>query len=547
MTFSTQHAFVRRTMGVGETTNRHGRGCSTPQLSAALGLLALACCGAELPQTVATGATAAPVHSLERSVEASGFSLKLSLAPLPNLLFQLDCLSETTLCAPAGYRALWQELGLDADDRTALARWKALRTHHTGRMVAEPALADAALLVAGTHIDLAERQRIAQLRARSLDDFEASIALLTSDAAAHELRRIAERFEPRFAGFWQRSQASSSVYFDDMARLLGDRFLLQMLTRASHFYEHAADSGEIYQINLIVQPHTSNPGTTAYQLERDFLVEAPERGKASDVIDVLMHELCHALLFGMPSTSKLALLEAFSASEDPYAVVDYGVFDEALATSFGNGLVFRHYQPSQDFARHSARNFRSQYTSAGALAAAFFPSFEALLASDVTVTSPEVLRALGQAARASYREKGPRPVDYLHSHVLVASPPWGTASERVRDAAFAGFPYLREFPRLDGEAQRYLLDHPLLNAALYLPSDADLASALAPLGVGSARIAELHSAALRDRGLVYALARSPKSYLFVFLARDAASAGELAESFLALDAMREGPLVEQLH
>lgn len=223
------------------------------------------------------------------------------------------------------------------------------------------------------------------------------------------------------------------------------------------------------------------------------------------------------------------------------------MFDEALATSFGNGLVFRHHRPDKDFAEHTARGFRSGYKGAGALAAAFFPRFEALLASDATVTSPEVLQALSDAARASYRERGPAPVDYLHSHVLVAAPLLRAAAERVRDAAFAGFPYLREYRELDAEAQRFLAERPMLSAAIYLPTDADLDAALAPLGVPTARIVELRGIAARSKGLVYALPRTTKSYLFVFVARDADSAMQLADAFLALREMRDGALIEQLH
>ncbi|HET8936313.1 MAG TPA: hypothetical protein VFN67_22875 [Polyangiales bacterium] len=481
----------------------------------------------------------------ERSLDGPGFSLRLSLAPTPNLLFQLDCVSETVLCAPDGYKALWKELGLDADDEAALIRWRTLRKRHEGVALADATLASAPLLVTGAYVDVAERQRIAGLRARTTSGFEASIALLSNDADAAELRRIAERFEPRFLRFWQRSYAGMSRYFDEMAKLLGDPFLLKTFERVLRFYEHAADGGETYRINLIAQPLTSNPGTTAYQLESDFLIETPERGHAAQMIDVLMHELCHALLFQMPTAAKLRLVQGFIASDDPFALVDYGLFDEALATSFGNGLVFRHYWPDRDFAEHSARGFRSQYKSAGALAAAFLPRFEALLASDVTVTSPEVVRALSEAARASYRAQGPSPIDYLHSHVLVAAPPLKAAAEHVRDAAFAGFPYLREFRALDVDAQRYLAARPQLNAALYLPLDADLFAALAPLDVAAARIAELRSAAARKTGLVYTLRRTNSSYLFVFMATDGESANGLADAFIALREMREGALIEQ--
>jgi hypothetical protein len=56
--------------------------------------------------------------------------------------------------------------------------------------------------------------------------------------------------------------------------------------------------------------------------------------------------------------------------------------------------------------------------------------------------------------------------------------------------------------------------------------------------------AALAALAKRSRGFVYALPRTSKSYAFFFVANDDATMTELVRRFVALDAMREGALVE---
>lgn len=505
-----------------------------------IGILALAGC-APAPRP----ATGPPSATYDQTFEGTGFALRLELAPLPNLIYQLDCLSGAVLCSPDGYRLLWAELKLDAKDEAALVRWKTLRTRHTGTLRVDAAAASAPLLASGAYVDVAERQRIAALRAHDLDAFEAGIALLSSDADARELRGIASGFEPRFMQFWQaKGLAAGAAYFKDLSALLADPFLLATLSRVARFTGHSAESRELYRIHLLVQPRTSNPRLTAYQLEQDFVVEAPEQGKALEVIEVVAHEICHAMVFRMSPADKRVLVDAFVRSDDRYSLVDYGLFDEAFAASVGNGLVWRHYLPGEDFARHSARGFRLLYKPAGALAVALMPRLDALFVSEASIASPAFVDTLARAALASYREHGPTPLDYLHSHVLVATPELAPAAARVRDAAFAFFPYLREFAGLDAEARAYISDHPLVTAAVYVSNVADVRSLLDELQVAPSRSQEINVLAERSRGFAYAVPRTPKTYFVLFVAPDLAGATELADRFIALREMREGVLLE---
>lgn len=533
---------------VANQARRLARATSSPRL-AALWLLTLAACApAARPAATAAAPSSAATTSYDRTFQAPGLALRLELAPLPNLLYQLDCLSGAVLCSPDGYRELWSELGLDAQDHKALTRWKALRTRHTGTLPADAAAASAPLLLSGARVDVAERQRIAALRATDLENFEAAVALLSNDADAHELRTISTRFEERFMRFWRsHGHAAGAAYVSELASLLGDPFLLETLARVSRFDGLPADSHETYRIHLLVQPQTANPRLTAYQLEQDFAVEAPARAKAIDVIDVIAHELCHAIMFRMPTAAKAALVEAFVQSDDALSLVDYGMFDEALATSIGNGLVWRHYFPQEDFAEHSARGFRSGYRPAGALAAALLPRLEPLLTTDARAATPEFVRVLGEAALASYRAQGPTPLDYLHSHALAAAPALAPAAARVSAAAFAGFPYLREFSSLDAEAQAYIAEHSLVNAAVYAQSLTPVAALLTQIsqpGTAPRHSDDLHRLAERSRGFVYALPRNAKTSVVLFVANEPSVADELVDAFLALREMHEGILVE---
>ena len=204
------------------------------QLLVAITVCALAACKPSHYPVANGQAGASDGLSHHRNFEGGGHTLRLELTPQANLTYQLDCLSGSVLCAPDGYRALWSTLGLDAEDKVALMSWRSLRTRHTGTLLADETASAAPLLVSGARVDIAERQRIAALRARDPESFEASVALLSNDADARVLREIIMRFRPRFMRFWNSTGLSAgTAYFEDLAGLLNDPFLLER-SRALH-------------------------------------------------------------------------------------------------------------------------------------------------------------------------------------------------------------------------------------------------------------------------------------------------------------------------
>ncbi|HEU4409140.1 MAG TPA: hypothetical protein VFS43_28035 [Polyangiaceae bacterium] len=487
-----------------------------------------------------------PALERDASVPGRRFAYGLHLAPLPNLLYQLDCVSGAVVCARVVFREFWGARGLDAGDEAALSAWKALRTRHGGELKRlDVAPVTLPLLAPAGAFDLGERQRLAGLLARAPGAYEASIALLSADADARRLGEIVRRFEPRFLGWWRsRGFAAGSASFDAFARRLADPFFDATLERAARFYEAELPPGPLLDVHLVVQPASPRQLTAAFQLERYAIVEAPEGRPIEGLLGVVAHEAFHYFFSRMPNERKAALIGRVVASDDPFAAASYGVFDEAVARALGNGVVAQHYEPPESFARSMARNDpREPYREASAVGRALFPSMAGFLERGASASSDEFVRAYLAAARSTYEGGRPRPLDYLHAPVLVADPRFAAAAERLRDASNAGFPTLREYAAFDDEARGFVGERPFVSAALLVPAGG-ASAALDGLAAPAKHRAAMAALAGRARGFVYALPRTPKSYAFVFAAGDVKAMGELVERFVALSAMREGALVE---
>jgi hypothetical protein len=484
----------------------------------------------------------------ERDATVDGRRVRyaLHLAPQPNLIYQIDCVAGVDLCSQPIYRELWSTFALSREDEAALATWKALRKRHTGELRSvEPRGQPQPLLAASRVFNLAERQRIVGLRARTPAEYQATIALLSTDADARELRDVVERFTPRFQRWWrERGYAAGSASFDGFAKLLADPFLDTTIQKAAQFYEADLPPGTTFRIHVLVQPASSRKMSVANQLEGDAAMEAPEGEKPEALIEIVAHELFHHLFFRMQPMRQSAMLEWVVGSDDPLATVAFGMLDEAVAEALGNGLVGQRYQPPEAFAKRLARGF-SRYTAAASIAREIFPSMQAFLDRGTTVSSDEFLRAFTAATKATFANGRPRPIDYLHSQVLVAEGRFATAAEHLRDASVAGFPYLREFNSIDGEATTFLKEHPFISTAVLIP-DASR-TVLDSLGTSDKHRASISSVAARSRGFVYAMSRTAKSYAFVFVTPDAKTMDELVDRFAQLTELvpgHEGVLVE---
>jgi hypothetical protein len=496
----------------------------------------------------ANDAGTAGVVSPERStiVKGASFSYRLSFAELPNLVYHLDCLGGVALCAEVIFREFWTTRGLDADDHAALAKWKALRTHYAAEIKrADPSSTEPPLLVPSGTFDLAERQRIAGLTAATVESYQRSIGLLSSEADASELAAILRHFTPRFSQWW-RDEAFAKVAapFDAFAQLLADPFLDSILQKAERFYEAELPPGGLFEFHLILQPDSTRALSVAYQLDNHAAVEVSPTTQPVKLIDILAHEVFHYLFNYTVPAARSSLVSRFVSSPDPLSIAAFGVFDEAVACALGNGVVGRHYRPDA-FAAGLPRSGRlTRNPSASPVGVALLPALEGFLDRGLRISSEEFHQAYLAAARTRYPDGEIPPIEHVRSHVFVGDRGFDTAAPKLHDASLAGYPSFREFPSLDTAAKTFLISRPLVSAVIFATSDRKFSDLFEALQADAKHRIAVTQLAARTRGLVYVVPRTPKSYAFVFVAHDDATMNELVQRFVDAKRTRAGALIE---
>jgi hypothetical protein len=499
------------------------------------------------PESPGKDAAIVAAASLERSATVKGgsFGYRLSFAEQPNLVYHLDCLSGVALCAEIIFREFWTTRGLDADDQAAIVKWKALRTHYTAEIQrADPSPAEPLLVPSGT-FDLAERQRIAGLTASTIETYQRSIGLLSSEGDARELAAILHRFAPRFSRWW-RDEAfeKGAAPFDAFAQLLADPFLDSVLQKAKRFYEAELPPEAPFEFHLIVQPASARTLSVAYQLENHAAVEVSPAARPVKLIDILAHEVFHYFFNHTAPAARSALVSRFASSPDPLSLAAFGVFDEAVACALGNGVVGRHYRP-EDFAEGLPRSGRlTRNPAASPVGVALLTTMQDFLDRGVRISSEEFHQAYLAAARTRYPDGVVPPIEHVRSHVFVGDKGFDTAAAALHDASLAGFPSFREFPSLDTAAKTFLISRPLVSAVIFSTRDRKLSDLFEALGADAKHRMAATQLGARVRGFVYALPRTPKSYAFIFVAPDDATMNELVKRFVDAKSMRAGALIE---
>ena len=273
-------------------------------------------------------------------------AITLEVSPLANLTYQLDCVTDVPMACGGreAFRALWRERFHEAGDEARLARWRALRGKHQGAIGAG--------LDTRAFFDLAERIRRAGFAARSVDEYERSLALLTNAVDARELAAIVEGVAPRFDPWW-RDEAKPAL--ERQVRALSDALATADIAAEIAFiasFYGAARNAPALVVYAIHRPAIESGNTTAQQLGEVAVAEIPANDSIEQRLPVLAHEYAHLLFWRLPEPELAALRAAVVKAGRGKGRAAWNVLDEALATALGNGRVARRLVASDRWYRH---------------------------------------------------------------------------------------------------------------------------------------------------------------------------------------------------
>jgi hypothetical protein len=483
-----------------------------------------------------------PTLELNALVKGRRFHFRLYHAEQPNLAYHLDCLSGVAFCSEPIFREFWTTQGLSSEDQAAIAAWKEIRTRYGGTLARTRAAPEVPLLMPMGTFDLAERQRIAGLVAKTPDAFQAAIGLVSTEADARELRALLERFVPRFSRWWKEEAfAKGAAFHEGFARLLADPFVDELFEKASRFYESELPPEAPFEFHLVVQPSSARRQSVAYQLDNHAAMEVSPAETPEKMIEILVHEVSHYFFNYTAPSAKTALGSKFTTSTDPLAVAAFGVFDEVVACTIGNGIGGRHFRPNDFDAGVPKKGRLSMHPSASPISVALLPSMQDLFDRGARISSSEFVEAYLAAARTHWPNGSVPPIEHLRSHAFVGDAGFDAAARKLLDASLAGFPSYVTFPQLDPAAKAFLLSHPYVNGALFRAPD-QLAELLDALRPEPKHRAALTSLAARGRPFVYVLPRTPKSYAFLFVAKTDAEMSDLVAHLVEAKVTTPGPL-----
>ncbi|MEM8983324.1 MAG: hypothetical protein AAGC71_09870 [Pseudomonadota bacterium] len=264
------------------------------------------------------------------SAASPAIELRYDASADTNLVYHLDCLARVINCHRDGFAALWASLPANESDSAWLQRWRALRQPlRTRRFRPEPA---------GT----------------SPVPFDTAIAGTGTPSSADALgeQEVLNVFRARHTAWWRDSNAA-----DDLTRLVrgldhsvARSRLIDRLVGLNAFF--GADSNAIDVIPIALVATGNERGRTHGEYrDRSVYVETL-RGEPADArAATIAHEIAHYLYAALTRDQRATIRRWFTEHDATLALPAYAVFNEAIATAFGNGIVERALVGEQRFAR----------------------------------------------------------------------------------------------------------------------------------------------------------------------------------------------------
>jgi hypothetical protein len=477
-------------------------------------------------------ASAGAVSAQERPAVA----IRVAVSEMANLTYQLDCLAGLAHGSTPAYRELWtKELGWTTADDAALDRWRAARSPYSRPVPIVDTPSDGISypddLFAGGELDLGRRVRIAGLRARDTAGYASDIALLTLPVHAETLSATVEHFRPRFAAWWERvARPQLATFSEGLSRTIAKHQLDRFTASVARLYGIDPGARLAIEIHLVARPRFAGSSSYGEQVENYALVEVLDGERPEDRVDVVLHELFHYLYGRMPEARKLAIRRAFAASPDPASLATFNLFDEAIATALGNGLVLR--------AVKGEEALRAAMAQQGAL---YNDPFVERVAKRLLTPVAERLEkgsALDEPFVASYISEAGAALGPDRFSPLLALKMYSLAFESHELRSLHG-PFANGVrPRLAGaavgfgpEAREMFYSHAELSGAIFVtPAGLDGLKAWGPI-LGDGTLDRVRDLAGRHAAFVYGVRRGPRASIYLFVGRDAAALAPVVDEF----------------
>ena len=422
---------------------------------------------------VATALAAlAPVARAAITVESS---------PVANLTYQLDCVGDV-IAACGGrqaFRELWRTLhGVDAREDARIARWRELRGRYQGSISASAH--------ARPWFELMHRVRQAGLEARTLDEYERYVTLLTTAANARELTSVLRESWPSFESWWRSGpQSSLSRQVTALAEALAMPDMRDEVLAIEAFYGVARGAAP-FVVHAIHRPSAPATATTAQVIGEVAVAEIPADDTLSRRLPVIVHEYAHFLLSRLDERKLAGLRDAVLSAGGAAGRGAWIEFDEAIATALGNGRVYRRLASDDEWGRY-LRSELSFYTreETDRAAKALLPLVDTFMREGRTIASHGFAAEYVAVVKGALGDRLLAPIALLSEFVMLSDATFGERVQSVVQEALQAHTGTYSFWTFSGACcgpgfLKPLIDHPGKPQLVVIPPQRLVASTFVP-------------------------------------------------------------------
>lgn len=477
------------------------------------------------------------VYSTQNTLSGKSFTFKFHVSEIGNLTHQMDCLSGLYSDDDGGYRKLWSsKLGWSKDDSTQLMIWRDLRQKYQGEFGNEQKektrLRYPIPDEIGNKVLIQNRLLFASLLSVSVQEYRKYLELLVLPVDVATILKTVAHFYPRFHSWWQsEAERILSERAEQYLAIFKEKSLLEFSEQVAVFYKAEMPANYVIYFHLLLKPESDS--AHSQQIENHALMEFTEKQETKDQLPLVIHEFCHHLYRLATRNQQEKLVRAFIEASPAYSLAAYNLMDEALATAIGNGLVMKMVTKEPDeFQKYLAQEesfYNDRFIDLAAKA--LMPVVERKIAVAESIYSEGFVSEYLHFVSDALGDEINSPVLSLRTLAGIFNPSQRTAFRKLISTISAGSAFGFNSIK-SSEGWDFLESFSELNAVVFvLKSElAELKHREAILGKMNRR--QIEKLALSNKGFVYAIRRSSKSHIYVFVGQNEASLEDLVALFV---------------
>ena len=285
----------------------------------------------------------------------TSFRFAVSFEAIPNLTYQMDCITDFTYCQKRDYQKLWDDEFLkSAKDHKLLEDWRIIRGRYTKEIEMETDT-EFPILARMNFLNSADKIQIAGFQAKNIEDYLTRLDLLVLPKERERFEKVVRHFEARFLNWWEKeANQKGQIFAAKTKELLNSEKIKNEIAKFYDFYQPTLPENYTVNFNLFYRPNLVKTGSSGRAMENHLLVEFLADEHPAQRIDVVLHEFCHFLYSSVSDEDYSQLQKKFLQTKKQTAVPAFNLLNESLATAFGNGIIARLFTPTDEWEKYIA-------------------------------------------------------------------------------------------------------------------------------------------------------------------------------------------------